>query len=135
MIDPKSSAKSTGGPVAPLPAAPAIPAKPEYKPVSALVVKEQPEIDSEGCGKSIQYPSEAEQLGIEGQVILRIALDEKGGIHDIKVVKGLGHGLDEVAVKAMRYRRECRFKPAIANDGKSVPFVIERYVFNFEIPR
>jgi protein TonB len=132
MIDPSRSAKGTG-PVAPLPAAPIVPAKPEYKPVSELYVKEMPDIDAEACGRMAHYTAEAEQLGIEGEVKLRVALDEKGAVHDIKVLAGLGHGLDEEAVRTLRHR--CKFKPAIGTDGKPVAFVISSYTFHFEVPR
>jgi periplasmic protein TonB len=132
MIDPSKSAKTTG-PVAPLPAAPAGPAKAEYKPVSELYIKTMPDIDSDACGKTIQYPAEAEQLGIEGDVKLRVSLDEKGHVHDVKVLSGLGHGLDQAAMHALKHK--CRFSPAIATDGKAVPYVIPAYVFHFEIPR
>lgn len=132
MIDPKKSGK---GPIVPLPAAPAAPPKPSYQPVSELYIKTMPDIDNEACGKSVQYPAEAEQLAVEGDVKLRVELDEKGHVHAIKVLSGLGHGLDQAAVYAMTHSRQCQFKPAVATDGKAVPFVIPNYVFHFEIPR
>ncbi len=133
MIDPSKSKKG-GGAVAPLPAAPPPPSKPEYKPISDLYVKKAPEIDSEACGRSITYPEEATQLGIEGEVKLAIELDDKGKVHDIRVVSGLGHGLDQVALAAMRHNPACRFSPAVATDGKAADYALT-YVFNFEIPR
>ena len=54
-------------------------------------------------------------------------------MHDIKVLSGLGHGLDQAAMYALKNR--CRFTPAIATDGKAVPYVIPSYTFHFEIPR
>src|SRR6185295_17252074 len=98
--------------VAPLPQAVA-PPKPVYQPVSELFIKKMPDIDSEACGRSISYPDEATQLGIEGDVKLQISLDDKGHVHDIKVVAGLGHGLDQVAIKAMKYSPACRFSAAV----------------------
>jgi protein TonB len=130
MIDPAKSAK---GPVVPLPAAPPPPPKPSYAPVSELYIKKMPDIDSEACGRSIQYPAEAEQLGIEGDVKLRVELDDKGKVHGIKVISGLGHGLDQAAVYALTHK--CKFTPAVATDGKPVSYVIPSYVFHFEIPR
>jgi len=130
MIDPSKSGK---GPVVPLPAAPPPPPKPEYKPVSELYIKSRPDIDADACGRSVPYPSEAEQLGIEGDVKLRIELDEKGHVHGIKVTSGQGHGLDQAAVFALTHK--CKFTPAIATDGKPVSYVIPQYVFHFELPR
>ena len=134
MIDPSKSGKHDGKAL-PLPAAPAAPAKPAetYKPVSELYIKTMPDIDGEACAKTIQYPSDAEQLGIEGDVKLRVSLDEKGKVHDIKVLSGLGHGLDEAAVFALRHK--CKFTPAFATDGKPAAYIIPAYVFHFEIPR
>jgi protein TonB len=129
MNDPK---KSGHGPVVPLPAAPPPQSAPEYKPVSELYIKKMPDIDSDACGRSIPYPAEAEQLGVEGPVKLRVELDDKGHVHGIKVVSGQGHGLDQAAVYALTHR--CKFSPAVATDGKPVAFVLS-YTFNFEIPR
>jgi protein TonB len=134
MVDPAKSGKAEGK-VQPLPAAPPPQAKPSYEPVSATQVASEPDIDATGCGRAVQYPAEAEQLGIEGQVLLRIELEESGQVHAIKVLKGLGHGLDEAAVRAMKSRAECRFKPARGRDGKPKAYIVERYVFNFELPR
>lgn len=131
MIDPKNSGH---GKPTPLPAAPPAPApKPAYKPVADLYVAKLPDIDGEACARMVSYPSEAEQLGVEGEVKLRVALDESGHVHDIKVLHGLGHGLDQAAVNALRYK--CHFKPAIGTDGKPVAYVIQSYVWNFELPR
>lgn len=133
MIDPSKSAKHSGV-VQPLPAAPVVAQpKDEYKPVSDLYIKKMPEIDDDACGRSIEYPREAEQLGIEGVVKLRVELDERGKVHAIRVTAGLGHGLDQAAIYALKYK--CRFTPAIATDGKPVPYIISEYRFNFEIPR
>jgi protein TonB len=134
MIDPSKSAKATG-PVTPLPAAPAAPPKPEYKPVSELYIKSMPDHDAELCSKSIPYPDEAMQLGIEGRVTLRVELDERGHVHDVRVTKGLGHGLDQAAMYAIKHRAECKFSAAIATDGKPVPYVISEYGITFEITR
>ena len=48
------------------------------------------------------YTDDAMAAGIEGKVRLQITVDESGNIVDVKVVQGLGHGLDEAAVAAAR---------------------------------
>lgn len=133
MIDPSKSAKSSGK-VAPLPAAPVEAPRP-YQPVSALHVKTMPVIDADECGRGVPYPPAARERGIEGNVILRVSLDENGRVHDIKVTSGLGHGLDEAAIHALRSSPKCRFTPAIASDGKPAAYVIPAYTFHFELPR
>jgi periplasmic protein TonB len=102
-------------------------------PVSALNVKVMPEIDTDACGRTITYPPAAERNGIEGEVRLRVTLDERGRVSSVRVISGLGYGLDQAAVEALKHR--CKFTPAIADDGRPVPFVVESYTFNFELPR
>jgi protein TonB len=96
-------------------------------------VKRMPDIDTDACGRSIAYPPEAERAGVEGKVRLRVALDASGRVTSTRVLRGLGHGLDQAAVEALT--RRCRFTPALAADGRPVPFVIESYSFVFELPR
>jgi protein TonB len=130
MTQPKSGpATASTRPLAPRAAA----AKPAYQPASELSVRSLPEIDSEACGRSVRYPPEAEQLGIEGTVQLRVALDESGRVHDVAVTSGLGHGLDEAAIQALRHK--CKFRPALDSSGKPVAYVIQSYKFRFELPR
>ncbi len=132
MIDPK---KSGTGPVTPLPAGKpgGDPTARVYTPVADIYVKTLPEIDGEACARMVTYPQEAEQAGVEGEIKLRVALDEKGKVHDIKVLSGLGHGLDQAAMNALRYR--CKFKPAVDTSGKPVAYVIQTYTWTFELPR
>ena len=104
-----------------------------YSPKSDVYIKTLPEIDGEACARTVSYPSEAEQLGIEGEVKLKVELDETGKVHDIKLLSGLGHGLDQAAMNALRHK--CHFKPAIGTDGKPAAYVIQAYTWTFELPR
>jgi protein TonB len=104
----------------------------EGAPVSELEVATMPDIDTEACGKTITYPADAERNGIQGDVRLRVTLDEKGHVRHVRVLSGLGHGLDQAATDALTHR--CRFTPAISKSGKPVPFVVESYTFHFELP-
>ncbi len=56
------------------------------------------------------YTDEARQLKIEGEVLLEVMFSANGQLHVNRVVRGLGHGLDEAAVAAAG---KMRFKPAI----------------------
>jgi protein TonB len=129
MIDPAQSALRDGVPDA-LPAA-----RPgdATAPPGVLSIKNLPEVDTEACGRSIRYPKEAQELGVEGDVRLSVSLDERGHVLSVRVLSGLGHGLDAEAVRALTHH--CRFTPAIGSDGRPLPFVIAPYVFHFEIPR
>ncbi len=62
------------------------------------------------------YTEEARRLQIEGEVQLEILFGASGEIHILRVVRGLGHGLDENAVQAAR---TIRYLPA-KRDGRPV---------------
>ena len=65
------------------------------------------------------YSQEAIKLNLEGEVLLEVVFPASGGeVQVTKVVKGLGHGLDEAAVKAAQ---QIKFKPALSN-GHAVDF-------------
>jgi len=55
------------------------------------------------------YTDEARTLKIEGQVLLEVTLRADGSIQIVRVIRGLGHGLDETAAQAAR---QMRFRPA-----------------------
>jgi TonB family protein len=62
------------------------------------------------------YTAEARALKIQGDVTLRVLFTASGQIRVLGVVIGLGHGLDEQAVKAAEH---IRFRPA-TRDGHPV---------------
>jgi TonB family protein len=64
----------------------------------------------------VQYTSEARQLKVEGEVVLRVTFLANGQVVVQGVVKGLGHGLDE---EARRVAQQIRFRPA-TRDGHPV---------------
>jgi TonB family protein len=64
------------------------------------------------------YTEEARKLGLEGDVLVEVVFPASGPVQVIRVVKGLGHGLDEAAVRAAQ---QIRFKPALQN-GNPVDF-------------
>jgi TonB family protein len=58
------------------------------------------------------YTNEARQLKLEGEVLLELMFGANGQIHVNRVVRGMGHGLDEAATAAAG---KIRFKPALRN--------------------
>jgi TonB family protein len=65
------------------------------------------------------YSAEALKLNLEGEVLLEVVFPASGGEVQVnRVVKGLGHGLDEAAIRAAR---EIKYKPALSN-GHPVDF-------------
>lgn len=64
------------------------------------------------------YTDEGRQLKIEGEVLLEVVFSANGQIRIVRVVRGLGHGLDESAVRAAE---QIQFKPAL-KDGHPADF-------------
>ena len=62
------------------------------------------------------YTEEGRKQGIDGEVRLEVLFSAAGQVHVIRVLQGLGYGLDEQAVKAAE---QIRFKPA-SHAGQSV---------------
>ena len=58
------------------------------------------------------YTDEARQLKLEGEVLLELMFGANGQLHVNRVVRGMGHGLDEAATAAAG---KIRFKPALRN--------------------
>jgi TonB family protein len=62
------------------------------------------------------YTEEARNLKVEGEVLLEVMFSANGQLHVSRVVRGLGHGLDEAAIAAAN---KMRFKPA-THSGQAV---------------
>lgn len=60
------------------------------------------------------YTEEARRLGIRGDVVMEIVVRRDGRVGDVRVLQGLGHGLDERAVAAVR---QWSFSPATRRGG------------------
>jgi len=58
------------------------------------------------------YTDEARSMKLEGEVLLEVSFAATGTLHVNRVVRGLGHGLDEAAISAAN---KMRFKPALRN--------------------
>jgi TonB family protein len=56
------------------------------------------------------YTDEARRMKLEGEVLLEVMFGANGMLHVNRVVRGLGHGLDEAAIAAAN---KMRFKPAL----------------------
>jgi protein TonB len=67
-----------------------------------------------------EFSDEARRKKVQGTMLLSVVVGADGNPHDIRVVSGLGHGLDENAIKALK---QWRFEPA-SKDGQPVPTII-----------
>ena len=52
--------------------------------------------------KNVQYPQEARDKEISGRVLVSFIVEKDGSIADVKVVKGIGGGCDEEAVRVVK---------------------------------
>lgn len=84
--------------------------KKEEEPQYFVAVEEMPEpIGGIAAIQSkIVYPEIAKRAGIEGKVYVLAFVDEKGIVTKAEIIKGLGAGLDEAALKAVK---ATKFKP------------------------
>jgi protein TonB len=63
-----------------------------------------------------KYPDKAYVAGVEGKITMRCQVRKDGTVRNARVIKGLGHGLDEAALAAVK---KWKFSPAI-KDGEKV---------------
>lgn len=52
--------------------------------------------------EKLQYPRLAKEYGIEGRVVISFLVEKDGSLTDIKIVKGIGGGCDEEALRLVR---------------------------------
>lgn len=96
-------------------------------PAEEYLVSQMPKLISE---VRVDYPAEAKKKGIQGAVVFDILIDASGKVRDIKLLEGLGSGLDEAAMAAIK---GFVFEPA-AIEGKPVAVRI-RYAYRFVLER
>ncbi|MAO64718.1 MAG: energy transducer TonB [Balneola sp.] len=76
-----------------------------------VIVEQMPELVGglASIQKHIQYPELARKAGIEGRVVLQFIIDENGNVNNPVVVRGIGGGCDEEALKAVQ--KHAKFVP------------------------
>ena len=72
------------------------------------------------------YTDEARKLRIEGEVLLEVVFESSGKLRVVRVVRGLGHGLDDSAVRAAE---QIHFKPALREGQPSDSTAVLHIVF------
>lgn len=83
---------------------------PEEEPVEQIfeVVEQQPTpqggMDAfyKFIADELEYPAQAQRMGVEGRVFVQFVVDEKGNVSEVKAVKGIGAGADEEAVRVIK---------------------------------
>ncbi|MBN8541525.1 MAG: energy transducer TonB [Deltaproteobacteria bacterium] len=94
-------------------------------PTDEFLVTQMPRIKKE---IRAQYPEAARNARIEGPIVLDLLINAEGAVVDVKVVSGLGYGLDEAAVNAIKL---FEFEPARVQDQKVAVKI--RYTYRFEL--
>jgi TonB family protein len=72
------------------------------------------------------YTDEARAKRIEGEVLLEVVFEATGKLRVVRIVRGLGHGLDENAVRAAE---RIRFKPALKDGQPSDSTAVVHIIF------
>jgi len=72
------------------------------------------------------YTEEARAKRIEGEVLLEVVFEATGKLRVLRVVRGLGHGLDDSAVRAAE---QIRFKPALRDGQPSDSTAVVHIIF------
>jgi TonB family protein len=72
------------------------------------------------------YTEEARSKKIEGEVLLEVVFEASGKLRVLRVVRGLGHGLDDAAVRAAE---QIRFKPALRDGQPSDSTAVVHIIF------
>jgi TonB family protein len=72
------------------------------------------------------YTDEARRMRVEGEVLLEVVLEASGHVRVLRVVRGLGHGLDESAVRAAE---QISFKPALRDGQPSDSTAVLHIIF------
>jgi protein TonB len=81
-----------------------LPPPPEEEEDFFVVVEQMPQLKG-GMAKlqgSVKYPEMARKAGIEGRVTVQFIVNEQGKVENAQVVRGIGGGCDEEALKAIR---------------------------------
>ena len=88
-----------------------------------MIVDEMPEFPGgdkelyQFIADNVKYPAEAKEKGIKGRVFVNFIVEPDGSVSDIKVLRGIGGGCDEEAVRVVESMP--KFKPGIQN-GEAV---------------
>ena len=80
---------------------------------------------AEYLSKNLTYPDDAKELGIEGRVFVQFIVERDGKLTNIKVVKGIGGGCDEEAVRLLR--ESPNWIPGALKDDE---YVRQKYIQN-----
>ena len=70
-----------------------------------------------GLMGNIKYPTIARKANVEGRVYVKFVVDKNGDVRNAQVVRGIGAGCDEEALRVIRL---AKFEPGRLEDGEAV---------------
>ena len=97
-----------------------------------VIVEQMPELIGglPEIQKRIVYPELARKAGIEGRVVIQFVIDEQGNVTNPVVVRGIGGGCDEEALKAVQTAKfvpgKQRGKPVKVRYSLPISFKLDR---------
>lgn len=104
----------------------------KVRPFSEVEILPQPDGGMAGWAKFLQknlhYPAIARENNISGKVFVSFIVEKDGQLTDIKIVRGLGYGLDEETIRVLKLAKP--WKPGIQNGrpvrvAYSIPFAFQ----------
>jgi protein TonB len=103
------------------------------KPVSVATIKTRamPRGDFSYYDLGKDYPAAAKQLGIEGDIRVRLVVDENGRVTSRVLLNRLGHGLDELALERAG---KIEFTAARDSEDRAVSSVVV-WTFHMTLPK
>jgi TonB family protein len=117
---PSGTVRQAGFGDADVPAPPTVQSRPAAQAPSKIV-------PAEILSKPVPaYTEEARAKRIEGEVLLEVVFEASGRLRVVRVVRGLGHGLDDAAVRAAE---QIRFKPALKDGQPSDSTAVVHIIF------
>lgn len=57
---------------------------------------------SKYLARTVRYPGEAVEAKVQGMVIVDFVVNQTGGLTQVKVLKGIGYGCDEEAIRVVQ---------------------------------
>lgn len=64
--------------------------------------------------RNLRYPNMAQEAAIQGKVFLSFVVEKDGSITDVKVIKGIGYGCDDEAIRVIK--KSPRWKAGMQNN-------------------
>lgn len=102
-------------------------------PVSVATIKKRamPKGDYGYFNTGTDYPAQAKQLGIEGDIRVRLIVDTEGKVKQAVLLNRLGGGLDELALSRAK---QIVFEPALDTSDRPVTSVVV-WTFHMTLPK